>query len=94
MFPEILRLLQDCVRGRRYVVTLHAEEEIDDDDLSIFDVERAILTGSIIERQKDRETEEWKYVIHGQTLENDPVTVVTKVGRSGKAVVITVFREE
>jgi len=41
-------------------MTIHAEEEMDEDGLSIFDVERAILTGDIIERQKDRETEEWK----------------------------------
>jgi len=39
-------------------MTLHAEEEMDDDNLSIFDVERGILTGRIIERQQDRDTEE------------------------------------
>ncbi len=82
------------MRERRYVVTLHAEEEIDDDELSIFDVERATLTGGVTERQKDRETGEWKYVIHGQAMDNDPVTVVTKIGSTGKAVIITVFREE
>ena len=37
-------------------MTLHAEEEMDDDGLSIFDVERALLTGEIIERQKDYQT--------------------------------------
>lgn len=46
-------------------MTIHAEEEMDEDSLSIFDVERAILTGDIIERQKDRETGEWKYLVRG-----------------------------
>jgi len=39
-------------------MTLHAEEEMVDDKLSIFDVERTILTGKIIERQKDHVTKE------------------------------------
>ena len=56
MFPQVLKRLRECIRERRYVMTLHAEEEMDHDDLSIFDVERAVLTGEIIERQKDRET--------------------------------------
>ena len=35
------------VRAREYVLTTHAEEEMDADGLSIFDVESAILTGVI-----------------------------------------------
>jgi hypothetical protein len=46
---------------RQYVVTLHAEEEMDNDGLSIFDIEHGILTGKIFERQKDIITAEWKY---------------------------------
>ncbi len=30
------------------------------DELTIFDVERGILTGEIVERQKDVQTGEWK----------------------------------
>jgi hypothetical protein len=39
-------------------MTAHAEEEINDDELSIFDLERCVLTGEVIERQKDKETGE------------------------------------
>ena len=49
MFPVILKVFKECVRHNEYVVTLHADEEMDDDDLSIFDMERAILNGEIIE---------------------------------------------
>jgi hypothetical protein len=31
-------------------VTLHAEEEMEDDDISILDVEHVLLTGETIER--------------------------------------------
>jgi hypothetical protein len=47
-------------------MTIHAEEEMDNDALSIFDVEQVILNGTIIERQKDRNSGEWKYIIQGR----------------------------
>ena len=47
--------MQEKIRTRQYVVTVHAEEEMASDGLTIFDVERAILTGEIEERQKDRD---------------------------------------
>lgn len=75
-------------------MTIHAEEEMDDEELSIFDLERAILTGDIIERQKDRETGEWKYLVRGQTIEGIDIVVVTKLSPTGKMVIITVFVEE
>lgn len=37
--------MQEKIRARQYVMTLHAEEEMNDDGLSIFDIERGILTG-------------------------------------------------
>lgn len=61
MFERVLRQMREKIRTRQYVMTLHAEEEMNDDGLSIFDVERAILIGQIIERQEDRITGEWKY---------------------------------
>lgn len=49
VFQRILKEMRDKIRHRNYVMTLHAEEEMSDDDLSIFDVERNLLTGEIIE---------------------------------------------
>ena len=51
MFERMLNRMRDKIRALQYVMTIHAEEEMDSDDLSIFDVEQAILTGRIIERQ-------------------------------------------
>ena len=91
MYGRILKRIQAKIRTRQYVMTLHAEEEMDDDELSIFDIERCILTGDIIERQKDRETEEWKYVIEGQSIAGDKVGAVTKLSITGKLIIITVY---
>jgi hypothetical protein len=91
VFERILKQMQEKIRTRQYIMTLHAEEEMDDDELSIFDVERAILTGEIIERQKEHKTGEWKYLIKGHTLTNYNLIVVSKLSIIGKLVIITVF---
>ena len=72
-------------------MTLHAEEEINFDDFTIFDVENAILTGSIIERQTDSATREFKYVIEGSSLTSRPVGIAVKLSPTNKLVMITVY---
>ncbi|MEE8391677.1 MAG: DUF4258 domain-containing protein [Anaerolineae bacterium] len=91
MYDRILKQMRERIRTRQYVMTVHAEEEMDDDNLSIFDVERGILTGRIIERQKDHGTAEWKYLVEGETIAGNPVIVVAKLGVTGKLVIITVY---
>lgn len=85
--------MREKVRTRQYIMSLHAEEEMNDDELAIFDVERVILTGKIIERQKEEDTAEWKYLVQGQSIEGDNVIVVAKLSPTGKLVFITVYRE-
>ena len=48
MYDRILKQMREKIRTRQYVMILHAEEEMDDDNLSIFDIERGILTGRIV----------------------------------------------
>ncbi len=93
MFDRILKRMRELVRTRQYVMTLHAEDEMDTDGLTIYDVESVILTGQITERQKDRASAEWKYIVSGQALSEDAVTVVAKFGPTAKLVFITIFRE-
>jgi hypothetical protein len=67
---------------------------MDEDDLLDEDIERALLTGKIVERQLDRATKERKYVFSGTGCDGEKVGVVLKIGSTGKAVVITAYREE
>lgn len=92
MFERILTEIRDKIRLRQYIMTIHAEEEMNDDKLSIFDLERCILTGEVVERQKDKETGEWKYLIEGQTVANAKIVVVVKISPTGKLVFITTYR--
>ncbi len=92
MYDRILKRMQEAIRNRQYLMTSHAEEEMDDDDLSIFDIEHIVLTGKIIERQKDQITEECKYLIESESFSNELAVVVAKMSITGKLVIITVFK--
>jgi hypothetical protein len=91
MFDRILKEMRGKIRRRAYIMSIHAEEQMNDDDLSIFDVEACVLTGKILERQKDKVTDEWKYRINGQSLSGGEVEVVAKLSPTGKLVIITVY---
>ena len=60
MPSRILEKIRARVRAHRYVMTLHAEDEMEEDGLGIFDVENALLIGSIVGRQTDRQSRERK----------------------------------
>lgn len=94
MYERVLRQMRERIRTRKYVMTLHAEEEMNDDMLSIFDIERAILTGQITERQQEYETGEWKYLVAGQSEDGQNIIVVGKISITDKLVVITVYCEQ
>jgi hypothetical protein len=91
VFDHILQRMREKVRALDYVMTIHAEEEMEDDDLSILDVEHTLLTGEIIERQHDQDTGEWKYLIAGNTLAAAPIIIVTKLAFTGKLIIITMY---
>lgn len=93
MYERALREMREKIRTRHYVMTLHAEEEMNDDDLSIFDIERAILTGRVTERQQDLITGERKYLVAGRSVREADVAVVAKISVTEKLVIITVYRE-
>ena len=74
-------------------MTLHAQEEMEADALTLFDVEHCVLTGRIEGRERDRRTAEWKYLVGGRTLDGDTGVVIAKFSPDGDLVIITVYRE-
>ena len=55
MFKSVLLHTQERIRNREYVMTSHARKETNEDELTIDDIEHGILSGEIVERQKDRD---------------------------------------
>jgi hypothetical protein len=93
MLDALLHKIRMQLLAGRYVVTLHAEEEMDQDALSTFDVEKIVLTGRIVRRQPDRRPGEWKYLIRGRSITGEPAAVVVRLSPTATLVIITVYAE-
>ena len=91
MFESVLKSMREKIRSKQYIMSYHARKEMLEDDLSVDDVELALLTGRILERQRDRVTAEWKYRLQGEAADDRMVEVVAKFTVTGKLVVITVY---
>ena len=91
MHERFLKRFRDKIRARAYVMTVHAEEEMTEDDFTIYDIERGILTGRILERQRDSTSDESKYRVRGKTITGDPIELLAKFSPTGKLVIITVY---
>jgi hypothetical protein len=91
MAHPTINQLRHLIRTLNYVVSTHAAEELEDDNLSILDLENIILAGKISERQRDAKTRESKIVLSGLTLDGAHAQAVVKVGFTGKLIVITVY---
>ena len=65
---------------------------MDNDGLTIYDIEHGILTGKILERQKDKLTGEAKYRTKGRTVDNGNLEILAKETPTEKVAIITVYR--
>jgi len=91
MAHPTINQLRNLIRTLNYVVSTHAAEELEDDNLSILDLENIILTGHVVGRQRDIQTREIKYVVSGVTIEGSQAQAVVKVGFTGKLIIITIY---
>lgn len=72
-------------------MTVHAMEEMAEDDLDILDIEQAILNGQVIRQERD-DPIGTKYVVEGTATDNE--TSVGIVGRfqvTKRYLIITVY---
>jgi Domain of unknown function (DUF4258) len=91
MAQATISQFRHLIRTLNYVVSTHAAEELEDENLSILDLENIILTGRIAERQRDAQTRKIKCVIAGITLDGTAAEAVIKIGATGKLIVITTY---
>ena len=50
MFERVLKQLRSLIRKRQYIITIHALEEMAEDDVLAEDIEHAIAMSTIIDR--------------------------------------------
>lgn len=83
--------IREKIRLRQYDMSAHAMEEMAEDLLTILDVEEAILSGQVIQVEKD-DPRGTKYVIVGTALDQQtPVGVVGRFASTGRYLIITVY---
>ena len=91
MARRIIDRIRAAVRDAAYDMTVHAVEEMAEDDLDLIDVETVIFNGTLIntERNDPRGT---RYTLHGTAA--DGTTPVGTIGRfvdTGRYLIITVY---
>ena len=62
-----------------------------EDGFTLYDVERGIFSGNILERQKDRQTGEWKYRVRGEAFADRKIEILVKLSPTGKLVFLTIY---
>jgi hypothetical protein len=87
MYPRILAKIRALVKQGDYILSIHAENELADDNLNEQDLEAAILNGTIIRRERDA-IGRAKYVIEGPTLTGKSLTAVAQFFQTRQLVVI------
>ncbi len=91
MFKRVLIRIREKIRRSEYVVTEHARKEMLDDNFTVYDIERGILTGEILERQKDQISAESKYRVKGKIISGAEIELIVKLSPTNKLVIITVY---
>jgi hypothetical protein len=92
MSERILAEMRKAARAGLVYLTEHAREEMADDSLTFQDVINCILTGDIVDCQRDIGRGENKYVIYGDCVSEDEMAVVAKLTYNKNVGVITVYR--
>lgn len=87
MYPRILAKIRELVERGDYVLSIHAENELANDDLAERDLEAAISNGTIIGRERDQ-IGRAKYLITGRTQGGRELTAVVQLFQTRRLVVI------
>ena len=85
-----IREIRERVRTKNYELTGHAEEEREDDQLTVADLREVVLTGRVEEVLTDDPRGD-RYVVRGKAQDGREVEIVCRFLASGKLRIITVY---
>jgi len=89
-----LERIRGAILDHRYVLTEHAQEEMEDDNLDVLDVESAVLTGEV-EQMLTRDPRGTRYFVLGTATDREtPVGVVLRFVESDQVLIVTVYEPE
>ena len=91
MASRELERIRNAILGRRYTLTEHAYDEMEEDNLDVLDVESAILTGEI-DKALTMDPRGTRYVVIGNATDQvTPVGVVARFVERDQLLIITVY---
>jgi hypothetical protein len=83
--------IREKIRLRAYDMTVHAADEMAEDDLDILDVEQAVFNGKVVRIEKD-DPRGAKYVIEGLAMDGETsVGVVGRFVSAERYLIITIY---
>ena len=87
---QIILKIRELIFNGKYEITLHADEEAQEDNVNISDIKKAIETGEIIKKftQDVRGT---RYKINGLTNDGGSLNVIVRFNSIGEVRILTVF---
>ena len=85
--------LRKLVREERYKISIHANEEMSNDELTSIDVENAVLTGKIT-KKFSKDVRGMRYQVTGRALDGRPVVVICRILGNRWLRIVTVFALE
>ena len=88
---RLIERIRRKILSRDYDLTIHAIEEMAEDDLDILDIEHAVLTGQVVRRHK-HDPRGVKYTIQGLSLDGEKlVGIVGRFHGTDRFLIITVY---
>ncbi len=85
--------LRGLIRDQEYQISIHANEEMSNDELIAVDIESAILTGKVTKRFT-KEARGTRYEVTGQACDGRSVAVICRILGNGWLRIVTVFVRE
>ena len=75
---RLIDRIREKIRLKEYDMTVHAMEEMAEDDFDVFDIEEAVLNGRVVRTSKD-DPRGTRYTVEGTALDGEKLVGI--VGR-------------
>ncbi len=92
MSRQILQRIQNAIIHGEYDVTIHAAEELAEDDLDILDAESALMNGELTKTETDDQRGARYTIVGTATNSRTRVGVVGRFKETGVFLIITAFQ--
>lgn len=88
---RVIERIRQKILLRDYDLTIHAIEEMAEDDFDVLDIEHAVLNGKVVRRHK-RDPRGIKYAIEGLALDGERVVgILGRFHATDRFLIITVY---